>query len=395
VDIDGDLSNSRAISPNGYNRNGLVSETSQVSESDPLHEALTDYIPAPDMDINGNGGGKIPTMTRVRRYSTTSLSPQDEKLISTLLEKIEGISTILPGVESLPTFHRKWVPLTVSSKNTFVQGWIDYMTNPLLTTPVTIPPEVAELPDNVLIWRMTVNFMRKLLAEFIGSFVMTFWAGAIRTLVLAGNTDLTGVTLEIAGMAIGILYATAHFSGGHLNTAVTWMFALKGIFPWKWAPLFFSVQLIGGILAGGFILAFFGSYGSNSVNDFGPSTIPDYEVTATKAMFMEALTWWFLGFVVLMCLKNVKQVGLVFPLIVGWSLITIGQINGVYTGWSSNPIRTLGPCIVFGNCRNEWIYFGGPMIGATCSIITAWLLDHKNREHECQAACGGPVTPIY
>lgn len=77
--------------------------------------------------------------------------------------------------------------------------------------------------------------------------------------MLAGNTDLTGVTIEIAGMAIGCLYATAHISGAHLNTAVTWMFALKGIFPWKWTPLYWTAQLVGGILAGAFILAFFGT----------------------------------------------------------------------------------------------------------------------------------------
>lgn len=54
------------------------------------------------------------------------------------------------------------------------------MTNDLLTTPVTVPPDVAELPNDVIIRRMTVNFMRKILAEFIGGFVMTFWYASFR-----------------------------------------------------------------------------------------------------------------------------------------------------------------------------------------------------------------------
>jgi Major intrinsic protein len=156
-------------------------------------------------------------------------------------------------------FHRNWVPLQVSSKNTLLRWWIEYMHNPLIQETVTIPRAIAEMPDEQLIWRMTVNFMRKLFAEFIGTFVMTFWAGAIRVLAVTGNTDLTGVTLQIAGMAIGIIYAIAHVSGAHLNTAVTWMFMIRGIFPIKWAILYWCIQLIGAILAGAFVLAMFGS----------------------------------------------------------------------------------------------------------------------------------------
>jgi glycerol uptake facilitator-like aquaporin len=165
---------------------------------------------------------------------------------------------------------------------------------------------------------------------------------------------------------------------------------------YKWAALYFAIQLIGGIFAGGFILAMFGSQtGPTSVNMWTPDAIPGYTISGVTAMCMEAITWFFLGLVVMMCLKNIEKVGVVFPLIVGWTLISMGQINGVYSGWSSNPIRTLGPCIVFGNCQNEWVYFGGPMIGATVSCAVVWLIDHKNREIEKVACCGGPVTPIY
>jgi glycerol uptake facilitator-like aquaporin len=89
------------------------------------------------------------------------------------------------------------------------------------------------------------------------------------------------------------------------------------------------------------------------------NTVLDYSVTGAKAMSMEAITFFLFGFVVQMCLKNVERIGLIFPFIVAWTLISMGQIDGVYTGWSSNPIRTLGPCIVFNNCNNEWVYFGG------------------------------------
>jgi glycerol uptake facilitator-like aquaporin len=89
------------------------------------------------------------------------------------------------------------------------------------------------------------------------------------------------------------------------------------------------------------------------------SAIFDYDVTGTKAMFMEAITFFLLGLVIQMCIKNVDKVGLIFPFIVGWALISIGQVDGVYTGWSSNPVRTLGPCIVFNNCQGEWVFFGG------------------------------------
>jgi aquaporin NIP len=107
---------------------------------------------------------------------------------------------------------------------------------------------------------MTVNYGRKLLAECIGSCINTFFAGAIRILVLQNRTDLPGVTLEIAGMTIAIIYSFAHISGAHFNTAVTWSFALRGIFPWKWTIPYWIAQLIGALLAGGFLLAFYGMF---------------------------------------------------------------------------------------------------------------------------------------
>src|ERR1700730_2277596 len=104
-----------------------------------------------------------------------------------------------------------------------------------------------------------------------------WWGAAIRSLALTRNVDLTGVSLEIAGFVIGILYGVAHISGGHINTAVTFMFGIKGIFPMKWVPIYWAFQLIGSIIGGGLILAFYGPQtGALSVNMYSPKAVPDY-----------------------------------------------------------------------------------------------------------------------
>lgn len=111
--------------------------------------------------------------SRMRRFSTTGLAEKDETLLSNLLEKLEHVSTSLPGSEASLEYHRKWRPLTLRPENGWVRMWVNFMHNPLLP-PVQVSPQVQALPEQELVLRMTVNFGRKLLVELLGSMIGMF-----------------------------------------------------------------------------------------------------------------------------------------------------------------------------------------------------------------------------
>ena len=58
-------------------------------------------------------------------------------------------------------------------------------------------------------------------------------------------------------------------------------------------------------------------------------------------------------------------------LAIGTAVGTLGLVIGPVSGGSMNPIRTLGPAIVFGRYTSVWIYLVAPLagmlLGALCS----------------------------
>ena len=96
-----------------------------------------DAYPVADQDLSNTAPEATNRNPRLRRFSSSRLSTQSEKMLNNLLEKLETVSTALPGPEAMSVFRRKWVPLQVSSTNKWKQKWLDYMHNPLLP-PVTV-----------------------------------------------------------------------------------------------------------------------------------------------------------------------------------------------------------------------------------------------------------------
>ena len=64
-----------------------------------------------------------------------------------------------------------------------------------------------------------------------------------------------GVALAFGLTVVAMAYAVGHISGGHFNPAVTLGAALAGRLPWKLTVPYWIAQLVGGVAAGGVLLA--------------------------------------------------------------------------------------------------------------------------------------------
>src|ERR1700722_6929337 len=99
--------------------------------------------------------------------------------------------------------------------------------------------------------------MRKLVAEFIGTFVLVF--GGCGSAVFAAafpsvGIGLLGVSLAFGLTVLGCAYGLGHVSGCHLNPAVAVGLCVAKRFAWKDLPGYVLAQVLGGIVAAGVLV---------------------------------------------------------------------------------------------------------------------------------------------
>jgi len=59
----------------------------------------------------------------------------------------------------------------------------------------------------------------------------------------------------------------------------------------------------------------------------------------------------------------------IFPLFFGVTLALLATFIGPYTGASMNPARSLGPAILAGEFKDQWLYVVAPLIGAAVATV--------------------------
>jgi aquaporin TIP len=216
---------------------------------------------------------------------------------------------------------------------------------------------------------------RKLLAEFVGTFALIFiGAGSI---VAAGN-EITGitpgaglVTIALAhGLAIGTMVtAVGHVSGGHFNPAVS-------VAAWATRRLttgelfgYLVTQFAGGIV-GAAVLRLVVPVDAWEPAALG-ATLVSERISDAQAITIEAILTFFLVWVVFaMAIDPEGAFGKIAGLPIGFVIAMDIMMGGPFTGASMNPARSLGPAVAGGEYTGVWVYFIGPVIGATLAAVS-------------------------
>jgi MIP family channel proteins len=216
---------------------------------------------------------------------------------------------------------------------------------------------------------------RRLLAEFVGTFALIFiGAGSI---VAVGN-EIIGVTpgagLVTIALAHGLVIATmvsavGHVSGGHFNPAVTaglWVARRIGTGE---ALAYVVTQLVAGI-AGAGLLRWVVPESSWEPARLG-ATLVSPALSDAQAVTIEAVLTFFLVWVVFATAVDPEgSFNKVAGLAIGFVIAMDIMMGGPFTGASMNPARSLGPAVVGAEYAGIWLYFVGPVIGATVAAVT-------------------------
>jgi len=238
---------------------------------------------------------------------------------------------------------------------------------------------------------LLVKMLRRLFTEFLGTFMLVW---LIVVAAVEFNLTNTGQQRGPAalnqgtnGLAGGItlsflIWSMGHISGAHFNPCVTWAFALRRIFPWRWVLPYWLAQFVGSLLAGAFVRAFY--YNEAYL---GTNVVPaQYHVVT--AMFYESVLTFIFIFTVLALASKGGNVGPEAALADGFALAVMLMIGASYTGTSCNPFRSLGQGIINGPREDLWVFVAGPFIGATCSVLAVWIMHGAVKKSDLNAAQG-------
>lgn len=237
---------------------------------------------------------------------------------------------------------------------------------------------------DVLFWD-PVHAWRRLLAEFVGTLLLTFVAAGGDTIEAATHQPLGHAAKVVAPglMVMALIYTIGGLSGAHLNPAVTVAFALRGDFPPRRIASYIAAQVAGAILAALLLLAIFGNVGhlGATLPHLGSGRALVTEIVLTAALLLVILGT---------AASGPRLVGHNSALAVGGTIALLGLIASPVSGASMNPARSLGPALVGGNMGSYWIYVVGALCGALIALALALAFYGRPAGHEEAAAAALP-----
>ena len=225
---------------------------------------------------------------------------------------------------------------------------------------------------------------KRCLAEFIG----TFWLvlGGCGSAVLAAafpysaapdgpsnffGLGFLGVSLAFGLTVLTMAYAIGHISGCHLNPAVSFGLWAGKRFPASDLLPYIVAQVLGAIVAGGFIYIIasgregFALTGSNplATNGFGPHSPGGYGLLAC---FLIEVVLTFMFLLVILGATDLRAPAGFAPIAIGMCLTLIHLISIPVTNTSVNPARSTGVALFAGAelFGQVWLFWVAPILGA-------------------------------
>lgn len=231
--------------------------------------------------------------------------------------------------------------------------------------------------------------MKKYIAELIGTFwlVLGGCGSAVLAAVYTANAEdlnffniglgFLGVSLAFGLTVVTMAYAIGHISGCHLNPAVSFGLWAGKRFSGKELLPYIIAQVIGAVLAGGFIYLIasgngnFTLEGSNplATNGFGEHSPGGYNLLTC---FITEVVMTFMFLLIILGSTDLRAPAGFAPIAIGLALTLIHLISIPVTNTSVNPARSTGVALWAGKelFAQVWLFWLAPIIGAILAGLT-------------------------
>lgn len=206
--------------------------------------------------------------------------------------------------------------------------------------------------------------LKKYVAEFIGTFVLVFFACGTACAVgceVTGGYLLTALAFGL--VIVAMAYSIGNVSGCHINPAVSIAMLISG----KMTALDFVgyivAQFAGAVAGAAGLLALFGkesNLGSNALynNDIVASLIIEVVLT-------------FVFVIAILGVTSKSENGSVAGIVIGLSLTLVHILGIHFTGTSVNPARSFGPALLAGgeSLSCVWVFIVAPLAGGALAAL--------------------------
>ena len=252
-----------------------------------------------------------------------------------------------------------------------------------------------------------MDLARGAVAEFVAMMLFVYFGCGAASSNLRklsnGEWDPASVTIIALQFGLGITvlaFATAHTSGGHINCAVTWALTMVGTCHPARAAVYFVAQMLGSIVGAALLSAT--TSGNQAVLDrtggLGANGYQNVAVTHGNAFLVEVMGTFLLVYVVLEAAVNIKAVTTdgetmvrgnkqnLAPIPIGLAVFLAHVVCIPITGCSINPTRSFGPALVAGYWDNHWMWWVGPLTGATLAALLWGAVKKMDDKSELEKA---------
>ena len=204
--------------------------------------------------------------------------------------------------------------------------------------------------------------MKKLTAEFIGTFALVFCGTGAIIINEQSNGAVThvGIAITFGFIVMSMIYALGNISGAHLNPAVSIAFTVARRFPLKSLLPYIVSQCAGAIAASATLKFLF------PANELLGTTLP--AGSAMQSFILEFILTFFLMLVIVNVATGSKEQGMFAGLAIGSVVLLEAMFAGPICGASMNPARSLAPAVISGHTENLWIYLTATTLGAIAAI---------------------------
>ena len=222
-----------------------------------------------------------------------------------------------------------------------------------------------------------MNLFKKCTAEFIGTFVLVFFACGTAAVVGCSAANGTGYLLTALAFGLVIVamaYSIGNVSGCHINPAVSIAMLVSGKLSVKDFIGYVVAQFLGATAGAA---ALMGIVGKDS--GLGANALYKGEIGSS---FVIEIILTFVFVLAILGVTSKKENGAVAGIVIGLPLTLVHILGISFTGTSVNPARSFGPALFVGGdaLSNVWVFIAAPLVGGVLAALVYKFLDGKKAE---------------
>ena len=222
-----------------------------------------------------------------------------------------------------------------------------------------------------------MKLIRKSLAEFIGTFVLVFFACGTAAVVGCSASNGTGYLLTALAFGLVIVamaYSIGNVSGCHINPAVSIAMLVSGKLSVKEFIYYVVAQFAGATAGAAALMAFIGE-------DKGLGANGLFKGEIFSSILIEVILTFVFVIAILGVTSKIENSS-VAGIVIGLTLTLVHILGISFTGTSVNPARSFGPALFVGGdaLANVWVFIVAPLIGGVLAALVYKFLTKEDAE---------------